>query len=389
MAKVLCVLRGYKRQTEANAICLFPIIEIWKEKGHQVDVLSLENEKEYSEDGLYIVSKEEKCKQKVLRQIRKFIYMPLDSPSVAKTISEAVDRMLIHTHYDVIISVVNPVEAADAIAVIKRNHPEIQTILYEIDPASNRYKYPSGIIERLWSFRSIRWEKRIYNIFDIVIHMQTHRKHFDTDIYKQYKNKTRYLDIPSFSVHILPKKASDERISFVYAGAFYPELRNPFRMFEVLREYSKIAPIKVHIYTGVSMRREVEAMISKDGETFFLHNYVSQEELFEVYSNADVLIDLGNKESDFLSSKILQYIGTGKPVIHFSQDKEDVANKYVSKYPKGINIDLSEKVAVIIPQMKLFMQSLEKLGDVEEAELEKSYIENTPGYSAEKIMEMF
>ena len=49
MAKVLCVLQGYANKTEANAICLDPIIKIWRDSGHYVDVVSLENENQISD----------------------------------------------------------------------------------------------------------------------------------------------------------------------------------------------------------------------------------------------------------------------------------------------------------------------------------------------------
>ena len=389
MAKVLCVLQGYANKTEANAICLDPIIKIWRDSGHYVDVLSLENENQISDGKVFVVPKKESLNNKLLRQIRKFFYMPLDNPSVVDSIEHAIERILHTNSYDVIIAVVNPVESANAVSRVKQKYHFPKTILYEIDPTSNRYKYPKGIVEKLWRKRSIIWELEMYKSFDTIVHMKSHNKHFQDEIYKQFSNKTIYLDIPSFSINILEKKMANKKIKMVYAGAFYPELRNPAAMIKLLINVSMKAPIYLDIYTGNSMRSEIQALIQGYEEVFCLHNYVSQEELMSAYMQADVLIDLGNKESDYLSSKILQYIGTAKPIIHFAQDNEDVAIDYVDRYSRGINVSLEEDSEVAIGKVIKFISNLNSLEEANEQELRSVYFENTPEYTAEKIMEIF
>lgn len=389
MKKIAFIASGYMNQSEANAICLKNVIDIMKDS-IKVDIISIEQEAyECNSDGIFAIKQNNVVqKNEIIRKIIKFMHMPVGSRRLSKLVARRVCSLLKKRKYDALIAVVNPVESADAIYYIKRRNPQQKVILYEIDPASNRYKEAKSLFEKVWKFRSILWEKKIYEHCDKIIHMKTHRSHFSQKCFRKYHDKVLYLDIPSFRIDFLPTISKpDYRICMVYAGAFYPALRNPFPMLDVLKKLNRLVPISVKIFTGSGMIEQIRKYV-EDENSFFVSDYISQDALRVELCKADFLLDLGNKESDFLPSKTLQYMGTGKPIIHFMPDAGDVAVDYLRRYKDAISVfmDTSENN---ISSIVSFIQK-ERLSPsiCDSEELMQLFLENTPQYTAQKLMEI-
>ena len=102
---------------------------------------------------------------------------------------------------------------------------------------------------------------------------------------------------------------------------------------------------------------------------------------------ADILVSVGNKQSDYLPSKVLEYIGTGKKIIHFYSDPQDVSLDYFRRYPKVLLISELESVDDVIKKIMAFI----KRHDFEvlnESIILERFVENTIDYSASKIKEL-
>ncbi len=389
MKKIAFIASGYINQSEANAICLKNIIDIMKDS-IKVDIISIEKEAyECNSDGIFAIKQNNVVeKNEIIRKIIKFMHMPVGSRRLSKLVARRVCSLLKKRKYDALIAVVNPVESADAIYYIKRRNPQQKVILYEIDPASNRYKEARSLFEKVWKFKSILWEKKIYEHCDKIIHMKTHSSHFSQMCFRKYQDKVLYLDIPSFRIDFLPTISKpDSKICMVYAGAFYPALRNPFPMLDVLKKLNRLVPISVKIFTGSGMIEQIKKYV-EDESSFFVSNYISQDALRLELCKADFLLDLGNKESDFLPSKTLQYMGTGKPIIHFMPDTGDVAVDYLRRYKDAISVfmDTSENN---INSIVSFIQKERLSPNICDSEkLMQLFLENTPQYTAKKLMEI-
>lgn len=389
MKKIAFIASGYINQSEANAICLKNIIDIMKDS-IKVDIISIEKEAyECNSDGIFAIKQNNVVeKNEFIRKIIKFMHMPVGSRRLSKLVARRVCSLLKKRKYDALIAVVNPVESADAIYYIKRRNPQQKVILYEIDPASNRYKDARSLFEKVWKFKSILWEKKIYEHCDKIIHMKTHSSHFSQMCFRKYQDKVLYLDIPSFRIDFLPTISKpDSKICMVYAGAFYPALRNPFPMLDVLKKLNRLVPISVKVFTGSGMIEQIKKYV-EDESSFFVSNYISQDALRLELCKADFLLDLGNKESDFLPSKTLQYMGTGKPIIHFMPDTGDVAVDYLRRYKDAISVfmDTSENN---INSIVSFIQKERLSPNICDSEkLMQLFLENTPQYTAKKLMEI-
>lgn len=386
MKRIVVLVEGYINQTEANAICLKKIVKEM-EKTVRVDIISIERNFSGGNGNVYAINKSKIIlKREFIRKFVKFIHMPVENKKLTKLIAKETNCLLDAKAYDALIAIVNPTEVADALGIIRKKKPSLNVILYEIDPASNRYKNPKNIVEKLWRERAILWEKKIYNYCTTIVHMKTHKRHFSQDCFKKFKGKTIYLDIPNFEVDILPYKRNDKYV-MVYAGAFYPNLRNPFPMINILKKLSRQLPIEVYIYTGSNMIEDIRKSVL-DYKEFHVHNFVSQDVLREEFIKADVLLDLGNTDSDYLPSKPFQYMGTGKPIIHFKPDDADVSVEYLNRYENALIVPI-EGTKYKVDEIAEFLKRQrrrEKLYDKET--LTRLFYENTPQCAAKKILEI-
>lgn len=52
-----------------------------------------------------------------------------------------------------------------------------------------------------------------------------------------------------------------------------------------------------------------------------------------------MLLNIGNSTNNQLPSKVLEYIGTGKPIISIYNIEDDTSNLYLKKYPNSLLIN--------------------------------------------------
>jgi TPP-dependent 2-oxoacid decarboxylase len=84
------------------------------------------------------------------------------------------------------------------------------------------------------------------------------------------------------------------------------------------------------------------------------HGRVSKSEADAAVRSADILVNIGEAKGKQVSSKIFEYMSTGKPIIHLAYVEDDAVSKILEKYPlalclvqnllyKDANVRLTEK----------------------------------------------
>lgn len=395
MNRVLIVVGEYIKRTAQNGLCIYDIKNQLEADGIKVDILCVESTKIIPEDlqmNINVIQTKEYVGRlsDFFRKTAKFISMPIGSYRLTwKIVRKLKELISNNSEYDAVIAVVNPTESAEAVYQYKKRYnPAFKFILYEIDPASNRYKIASNLFQTIWRYRSTQWEKKIYASADKIIHMKTHACHFSKDIYDSFREKVHYLDIPSFKITNASLKCnlSINTVSFIYAGAFYPILRDPDYMIRTLLLLSSKRNILVNIFTGRKLINDIKILIINN-ENFTLYRLIPQIELNEYINRTDILLSVGNYNSDFLPSKILYYIGTMKPIIHFHSDEYDVALNYLNHYPLALLIDQRENIDTNVKAILAFLDNLKNI-DISQDFLLEKFMKNTPEYTARKIMEL-
>ena len=391
MKKVLFVLSGLSLHSVPNALCVESIAKELTQGGNfAVDCLSLESgEKEDdAKAGIYFVNVPRQ-KKNLARKAYKFFHMPLSDVSIAEKIADRIVALQEQNRYAAVIAVMNPPETAEAVYRAKLKNRDIHYILYEIDPNSNRYKEPSDLFGRYLMQKAMRWEKKVYEQAAFIIHMISHKAHYTQPFFDRFEPKTRFLDIPGLSTACFEEdNRHSSPDSFLYAGAFYPGLRAPDRMIAYMAAYFNENKGYLDIYTG-RMQNELNRLIAGSGaETAIkVHDTVGKSELHQIMHAHRVLVSVGNKQSDFLPSKTLDYIGTNKQIIHFYSDENDTSLPYLKRYKNCLLIRDNMPIPEATEKISLFVRN-ENRESWKKCDLKNAFVHNTPKYTAENFKMM-
>lgn len=391
MERILFVLGSFIKMTAPNGICVRDISRyLDKYECHYLCVESFDSSLQQF-DNIHVVYREKRNTfgSLIKNQLSRFFHVPHYDIKLVRKLEKEIEVLDKKFHYNAIISVVNPTESAEAVYLYKKTQKNFKFVIYEIDPASNKFKKTYNPIKLFWNIKAFKWEKKIYALSDNVIHMKTHKNHFSKSSYSEFHNKFHYLDIPNLNhnnQNLKPnsKLEVNREVSFIYAGNFYPKLRNPKVMIKTLSIVHSKFPITVEIYTGDNMLKNVIKMNSKMANNFIATHMIPQGELDEKIINADFVLSVGNKSSDFLPSKIFYYMGHLKPIIHFYSTEDDLAKKYLQKYPLALLVSQQDSYKENSLKISHFVSNLNTLLNIEFSP-SKVFYENTPEYNAKEI----
>ncbi len=74
-------------------------------------------------------------------------------------------------------------------------------------------------------------------------------------------------------------------------------------------------------------------LINNSNGRIVLHSPISQTDLLKEYRKSDFIVNIGNRTNTQVASKILEYIGSGKPIINFYNLDDDTSRPYFKGYP--------------------------------------------------------
>ena len=218
---------------------------------------------------------------------------------------------------------------------LKKKHPSLRWFIYELDPFA--YNRVLRLRRFMFPYRLIR-EMLTFSHSDKIF--LTH------ELYKQYSQTVmsrydeRYVEIGIPALKISPSKvkvqSDNDYIDLIYAGSFYKKIRQPGFMFKVFKcLVDRGVKVRLHIYgsTDSVVPEECAEML---GSCLFVYGRVAPSVVSQVIAEHNVLVSVGNSVENQLPSKVLEYIGTGKPIIHFYSITNDPAKRYLADYPNCI-----------------------------------------------------
>ena len=312
---------------------------------------------------------------------------PMASPSTINRFYKK--TVILHGKYnfDAVISLFNPEDTLFAGFRIKQQFPELKIGAYILDSLiflSGKKKLPSFLKDKL----SWRFEKMVYDQFDMVYNMECHRQHHRVKKYDPYRHKMIFLDTPLFSPRqlILEKKLFIKgKKHLVYMGTLFKSFRNPDYIYRLFEKVNENGEYNLHFYSRGDCESQVMNYQNKSKGSVVRHGYVSHSEIDNIYSNAHYLINLGVSNSTNISSKIFDYMSIGKPVIHFYYHDNDVNLTYFKKYELALMIKMDEELfEENANNLKLFLQkTYDKKVDSEK--LAQTFYKNDPEYTARQF----
>ncbi len=156
-----------------------------------------------------------------------------------------------------------------------------------------------------------------------------------------------------------PARPLGSAIRIAFLGSLYRGLREPdflLELFAAALEDGAGAPLELHFYGEVRACADVfECYRERCQGRLFVHGVVGREQALAATRDADVLVNLGNRTSFQLPSKVVEYAAAGKPVVNIASHREDSSIEFFQDYPLALNI-VSEGGAPSAAQVAAFRE---------------------------------
>jgi hypothetical protein len=217
---------------------------------------------------------------------------------------------------------------------LKKRFSHIEWFVYELDPyAYNRIlRYP-----RLLFFYRLLIERRIFGVSDKIFLTHELFNSYKNSLLSDYSHKFIDIGIPLLEVLNFKSEINEEGrdIQLTYIGSLYSKVRNSEY---ILKVFEDIKGIKINFY-GADPSQISDAQKNIFGDRLVVHGRIPKSEVRSVLNDSDVLLNIGNNTNNQLPSKVLEYIGTGKPIISIYNIEDDTSNLYLKKYPNSLLIN--------------------------------------------------
>lgn len=409
--RLLFISEYYLDVTNANASCMRIVAESLCSNGIYVDVVcdtvgmisrsltdatnptiypvKMENRQRVLMDGT--IRRATYLKKRTISLLSKSLVIPmfpLQNVKSAKVLFMQALMLAKRNKYDAVVIAHKTIESVYA-GIWLKNKTGLPIILYELDPLINEIDMHLGLSQVLYPIAKAK-EVSIYNKFDLIAHMECHKKRFEMAKYRSLKEKQIFLDFPLYEP-IDDKEAyisvnTSKPVRFICLGTLDSTYRPPFKVIDVLELLRKEQELAIDFYTKGDCEMRLKELESKKNSFIHACGYVPTDVLNRRISEADILIDIGNKYSDMVPSKLFHMFSYRKPIIHFSLQADDAAVPYLERYPCAIIIPFDVSMDESIERIKSFIHRLSSEGIIIRGkELNQAYYSNTPSYTVQEI----
>lgn len=397
MERVLVITQGYCGKAAANGLCAQTLVKELQNRGVQVSVISCEIEGNVAEDNSSVIPVYYATSQKaitysstyiskVFRYIKRVIrysFTPKYNKVLVRDVEKAAEEVICQSRPELVLCTFFPTEALLAGYRIAKKHPECKLVSYELDSVTDGIV---GSIGRLGKYILVSYRlllNRIYRRAKTIMILKCHENSW-TNEYKRHSKKMRVVDLPLLcDNHYENDDAAEQSLRLLYSGALDKEYRSPavlLAAFSALQEPTA----KLEFYSRGCDEELGEAAAADERISCF--GYVDQSTLTNAIRKADILLNIGNRVSNSLPSKLITYMTYGKPIIHFSLQENDVCVEYLKKYPLSLVIGKNDEVSETAERLKTFIQEVRGKSVPYEV-LRHNFCSNLPSYSVDILLQ--
>lgn len=257
------------------------------------------------------------------------------SKSFQRNFGAYIEKSIDMKSIDTIMAIAAPFENVSVATILKEKYPNKKLALIEFDLYTyNAIDLRNDECNNKFQER-LRDESKWLNAADLVVcAIETKESIVNSELWR-WKDKYLFLFIPSLTTLNNKElaKQNKEEITIVYSGMFYRDIRNPAYMLRLFEEIlMRDSRIKLHI-VGFGCENLVNDFLNRVGERCVYYGKRDREFASQLLERADVLLNIGNRTNKQLPSKILEYIGMRKPIIHVYSIPDDTCLCYLEKYP--------------------------------------------------------
>jgi hypothetical protein len=141
------------------------------------------------------------------------------------------------------------------------------------------------------------------------------------------------------------------KLILLYAGNLYRNIRNPSYLLMLLSALLQNHPefhdkIEMHFFGNIKEYQLDFNNFNKQYNILRMHGIVPHHIIRLAEAEADVLVNIGNQTDYQLPSKIVEYAGTGKPIINIYSTENDSSYIFLKQYPLAYQVSTQGHSAV-------------------------------------------
>ena len=192
----------------------------------------------------------------------------------------------------------------------------------------------------------------------------------------------KIVDIP----HMIPFDIEADQgnlsgYTMLYAGNFYKDIAKD--VFDVLSDYILSDTLTLEIY-GRNDRESLQGFTTNEvAEKIVFGGFLDRQEILKKEKQTDILLSIGCPGTDFISSKIFEYITFGGKILHLYKGKNDPNYKYFEKYKNACCINLEFSMDDNKKRIEEFLRT--KTERIPFEQISELYKENLPSYTTQFI----
>ncbi len=258
--------------------------------------------------------------------------------------------------YDVIISVSLPFSSHVAAYIINKDKGK-KWIMDIGDPFSlkkNAYE------NNKYFYKSINhyFENKFYDLASQIIFTheeaaEEHKKIFDI-------KKSKILignPISSFSNNLFQKSVNYDYFSRPIIIGYFGILTQGVRSSEKTLKLFKNSNFEFHWYTNPDSKLMIKQNDIDLNKHKFFEIIPRDQALEKMTTSIHCLLSIGNLNASQLPSKVIEYISTGKPVLHFAEIKNDPVIKIAQEFKNLIIVNKNSDISELDEKIdKLFLE---------------------------------
>lgn len=325
-------------------------------------------------------------KKSIIFSAKRIFKWPSTNPDAETAIYNDICSIANVQPFDAIFVIHKPYEAVRAACRYKKKNNNISLFVYCLDPIANEIDASLGLGRNLF-WLTKRAELQCYRISDLIIQMNCNRRKYNSSRYKKFHDKFCYTDFPLIlfddSIENKEKCGDEDSIKLIYSGVLDSVYRSPEYLLKLLCAANNTVPLSIDFYSRGNCEELIKLCPVANAK-----GYVPNADLQRELKRADIMVNIGNKFSEMLPSKLLTYFMSGKPIIHISNQENDSCIEYLKKYPLSLIIYEKDSIDFNVNKLEEFLKSV-KGKNVPNSEILNSFIENTPEYSYRVLKEAF
>lgn len=411
MKNILFLTSRFLPTPSTNGLLTYYISEELKKRGYNITCISTKNNGEedfevineieihrISPSSFTVVNEElnldktkdklKKLTNRISRSIKtgiKLYKFPNFDSQQNKKNQKKLEYILNKNKIDIVIGVNKPYSNVAVIREIKNKYPHIKFGVYYLD-LINSINRPKVLPSRVYDYLVQKDNLSVLKKVDFIMIPPSGKKLYEENLFNNYRKKIHEIDFPTvldLKMENTIKQNSRETV-IMYAGTLDQKYRNPD---ELLKALLKVTEVIGRIRLNVYGKNNCESLFQKyENDSFKIKNYgiVSHETVVKSMMNTDFIVNIGNKNVNAVPSKIFELFSTGKPLINFINDENDMTKSYFELYPLVFNYNTLDNNKNNQKDFAHFLID-NKDRQVNTNEVKKLFYKNTPSYTADII----